>query len=155
MSNTVSIEKVTTTTFSIFLELIKQLANYEHVEPPDTQAQQRLQKDCLGTHTLFDAYLAYKEETAIGYLIVYYTYSSFLALPTLFIEDIYVKEEHRQQGYGQYLFDFCKQLANKRGCGRMEWNVYTWNAPALDFYEKNHAQRLDKYYYRLDKDQFA
>lgn len=154
MSDTVSVEKVTSASFSTFLELIKQLAYYEHVEPPDKQAQERLRKDCLGTHPLFEAYLAYNEETAIGYLIIYYTYSSFLALPTLYIEDIYVIESYRQHGYGQQLFDFCKKFATKKGCGRIEWNVYTWNTPALDFYEKNHAQRLDKYYYRIDKDQF-
>ena len=155
MTTNLIIKPVSSTTFPLFLHLIKKLAEYEHVNPPDKQAQQRLQQDCLGDKPLFEAYLAFLEEKPIGYLIVYYTYSSFLALPTLFIEDIFLVEDCRRQGYGQKIFDFCKQLAHRKKCGRMEWNVYTWNTPALWFYEKNHAQQLDKYYYRLDRDQFA
>ena len=150
-----TITKVSHSNFQELLTLIEQLAFYEQVNPPDEQGRQRLRKDCLGDKPLFEAYLASREQQPIGYLIVYYIYSSFLALPVLFIEDVFVIEEYRRQGYGQQLFDFCKQLAKQKGCGRMEWNVYTWNTPALRFYEKNHAKKLDKYYYRLDRNQFA
>lgn len=149
MSSLIDIQKVNSRNFSLFIDLIIELAEYEHVEPPDKQAQQRLKRDCLGEKPWFEAFLAYDEQQPVGYVIIYYTYSSFLALPTLYIEDVYIKKDCRRKGFGQQLFDFCKQYANKKNCGRMEWNVYTWNAPAIEFYEKNSATRLDKFYYRL------
>ena len=144
------IKKVDNKNFPVFIDLIIELAEYEHVTPPNTQAQLRLKQDCLGENPWFEAFLAYDKDKPIGYLIIYFTYSSFLALPTLFIEDVYIKKEYRRKGYGQQLFDFCKHRAKQSGCGRMEWNVYTWNASAIQFYEKNQALQLDKFYYRID-----
>lgn len=149
-----SIKKITTDTFVDFINLIIELAKYEQIPPPDQSAQKRLHHDCLGTHPLYTAYLAFLHHQPVGYLIIYDTYSSFLGLPSLFIEDIYIRKEYRRQGFGQQLFDFCKKLAQTKHYGRIEWNVYTWNTPAIRFYEKNKAQCLDKYYYRLDKNSF-
>jgi len=83
------------------------------------------------------------------------TYSSYLALPTLYIEDIFVIEGWRRTGIGKKMFEFCARQAKNRGCGRMEWCVYNWNIPAIKFYRKLKATRLEKTYYRLDKKQIA
>ena len=68
-------------------------------------------------------------------------------------QNIFVLNTYQRQGIGQYLFEFCIKEAKKRGCGRMEWCVFDWNAPALAFYKKNNATKLQKTYYRLTKEQ--
>jgi GNAT superfamily N-acetyltransferase len=83
------------------------------------------------------------------------TYSSFLALPTLYIEDLFVLEKYRRMGFGQQLFNLCVRQAKEHGCSRMEWNVLTWNKPAIRFYEKNKAKRLDWYFYRMTQKDIA
>ena len=101
----------------------------------------------------FEAYLVKDQGQIVGYLFFYMTYSSYLALPTLFIEDIFVLEGLRGKGIGREIFRFCVQQAKERGCGRIEWCVYNWNTPAMKFYEKLKAIRLEKTYYRLIMEQ--
>ncbi len=139
--------------FERFLFLLERLAEYEHLTPPDKAAKQRLKNDGLCEKPKYYAYLCLKDGAAIGYLIYFMAYSSFLALPSLYIEDIFILKEYRRQGYGQMLFDFCVTQAEEAKCGRMEWCVLTWNKPAINFYEKNNAQKLDWYFYRFDKKQ--
>ena len=76
-------------------------------------------------------------DTAVGYMTFYFTYSTFLAQPTLFLEDIFVREEYRGQGLAEANAGFVRKVARDRGCGRMEWMVLDWNLPAIRFYEKN------------------
>jgi GNAT superfamily N-acetyltransferase len=76
-------------------------------------------------------------------------------LPTLFLEDIYVREGYRQKGVGKMMFDFIKATAKREECGRIEFTVLTWNKLAQKFYEKNKAKCLeDWYFYRLVKEDF-
>jgi GNAT superfamily N-acetyltransferase len=87
----------------------------------------------------------------VGYAIVLETYSSFLARPTLYLEDIFVRPEARCRGAGSALFAHLAQEARARGCGRMEWVVLDWNELAQRFYQKRGARRLNDWqYYRLD-----
>ena len=83
-------------------------------------------------------------ETA-GYFTCYEAYSTFLALPTLFLEDIFVVEHLRRHSVGQRLFDFCIAIAKERGFGRVEWQVLNLNEPAIRFYQKNGARVLDEW----------
>ena len=88
----------------------------------------------------------------VGYALYFYTYSSFVAKPTLYLEDLYVLDEYRKHGIGFSLFRKCVEIALEAGCGRMEWAVLTWNTKALKFYEKLGARRMsDWYVYRLDE----
>ncbi len=139
------------------LDLIRDLANYERLEPPSSQARRRLVHDIFDSRRL-KAFVAYecegkREGKALGYALYFYTYSSFLARPTLYLEDIFVKEGYRGKGVGKSLFIKCVKEALKNNCGRMEWAVLTWNKNAINFYEKKmKARRLDDwYYYRLER----
>ncbi len=154
MSPNFTLEPLSEKNFKSFFHLIQELARYEKVEEPNEQAKQRLKIDGLGPDPKYDAYLGMLNGVGIGYLIYFMTYSSFLALPTLYIEDIFLLEEHRRRGYGKQILDFCIKQAKLRGCGRIEWTVLTWNEPAIKFYEKNGANRLGWYVYRLTKDDF-
>lgn len=148
------IEKVTDENFEDFFYLINKLAEYEKLTPPDSAAKARLRKDGLSDEPKYEAYLGKLNGEAIGYLIYFFNYSSFLAKSTLYIEDIFVLENYRRQGIGQRLFEFCVKQASERNAGRIEFCVLTWNKPAIRFYEKNGVKRLDWYFYRLDEDQF-
>ena len=86
----------------------------------------------------------------VGYAIVFETYSSFLALPTLYLEDIFVLSEYRRHGIGLKLFRYCCAEARRRGCGRMEWVVLDWNKSAIRFYNRLGAKRMKEWQlYRL------
>jgi GNAT superfamily N-acetyltransferase len=150
----VVINKVDAENFDGFLFLIGKLAEYENLAPPDEEAKRRLRRDCLGRKPKYHAFIGEIGDKPVSYVIYFFTYSSFLALPTLFLEDIFVLEEYRRQGIGGKMFQFVKETAKREGCGRIEFTVLKWNQPAQEFYEKNKAQRLEWFFYRLVKEDF-
>lgn len=131
-----------------FLKMIVDFASFERLEPPDTAARARLVEDIFD-RKLANLLVASSRRRLIGYALYYFTYSSFLARPTLFLEDLFVDEDSRKLGVGNALFEGCREEAARKGCGRMEWAVLTWNKNAIDFYERKGAERLDWFLYRL------
>ncbi len=125
----------------VFLSLVESLALYERVPPPDEAARERLLRDAFSDRPRFDVLLAEAGGQAVGYAVLLETYSTFLAQPTLFLEDIFVLETHRHCGIGRAIFVHCLREAVKRGCGRMEWIVLYWNQLAIDFYQRIGAKR--------------
>lgn len=127
--------------FDDFVRLIQALADYEQLARPDAAAVARLRADAFGPRPRFEAALALDDEQrAVGYAIWFETYSSFLASPTMFLEDLFVLESARRSGAGGRLFDHVRALGQERGCGRMDWNVLDWNSLARDFYHRRGAQ---------------
>jgi GNAT superfamily N-acetyltransferase len=149
-----AIRKVVAGNFDEFLGLIDKLAEFEKLTPPDEEAKTRLRVDCLSDKPKYEAFVGTIRGKCIAYVIYFFTYSSFCALPTLFLEDIFVLEEYRKRGVGKKMFDHCKEIAKSRGCGRIELSVLTWNKDAQRFYEKNKAERLSWFFYRLDRENF-
>ncbi|HLH21965.1 MAG TPA: GNAT family N-acetyltransferase [Chloroflexota bacterium] len=125
------------------LALIDALADYEHLPRPDAAARARLARDATAAPPRFQALLAELGGRVVGYALYFETYSTFLALPTLYLEDLFVLPEARRHGAGSALFRACAREAVQRGCGRMEWQVLTWNQLALDFYARFAAAPLD------------
>ena len=134
--------------FESFFSLLTKMASYEKITPPDKNAKKRLFQDCISKHPKYQAYLIQKGNKYLGFVILVMVYSSFLGLPTLFIEDIFVLEEYRRRGVGQKIFAFCVNFAKKNKCKRIEWWTFNWNTPALSFYKKNKAEPLDVTYFR-------
>jgi len=150
----IEIEKINNDNFDEFLFLVEKLAEYEKLDPPDNNAKIRLRKDGLSDNPKYESYLAKRDGKYVGYVIYFMSYSSFLALPTLYLEDIFVLEEFRKMKIGQKLFDFSVLKAKEKNCGRIEWHVLDWNKLGISFYEKNCAKHLSNWlYYRLDKEQ--
>src|SRR4030042_2450128 len=152
--NMVVIEKVDAETFNDFLGLIDKLAEYEKLVPPNEEAKKRLRRDCLSDKPKYQAFVGKFGDKYVSYVVFLFTYSSFLALPTLFLEDIFVLEEYRRHGVGKKMFAFLKETAKREKCGRIEFTVLKWNKSAQEFYEKNKARRLEWYLYRLIKEDF-
>ncbi len=133
-----------------FLDLLVSLARFEKLEPPTPAARRSILRDVF-TLKRAELILAVRDGEAIGYALYFYAYSSFLAKPTLYLEDLFVMSRFRRSGVGTSMFLWCASEARRKGCGRMEWSVLTWNLKALRFYENLGARRLsDWYVYRLD-----
>ena len=132
------------------LMLIDELAKYEKLLPPDDKAKKRLIRNAFGKKPAFKVLLAKIKDEAIGYAFYFYTYSSFLAKKTLYLEDIFISEKHRKLGAGKLLMDELIKTAKKNKCGRMEWCVLDWNTNAINFYDKLGAKQLKEWlYYRI------
>lgn len=139
---------------AVWLELVDGLADYEKLARPTPEARERLLRDAFGPRPRIQVYLAELYGAAAGYAITFESYSSFLALPTLFLEDLFVLPDARKHGIGREMFRFLAGEAVRRGCGRMEWVVLDWNQLAIDFYDRLGATHMkDWYLYRLTADQ--
>lgn len=136
--------------FDEFVDLLRALADYERLEPPDAAAIERLRRDAFGTGTpeaapyatqpRFEAALALNSKgKAVGYATWFHTYSTFLAKPTMYLEDLFVRDDSRESGAGSALFEHVRTLGAQRDCGRMEWQVLDWNTLAREFYHRRQA----------------
>ncbi len=136
------------------LQLIDALADYEKLARPDAAARERLAADGFEREPpRFQTLLADEGGVPVGYALFFETYSSFLAQPTLYIEDIFVLPEARTRGAGSVLFKALASEALARDCGRMEWVVLDWNEVAQNFYRRRGGRHLqDWHYYRLTRD---
>lgn len=137
-------------------DLIRELAKFEKLEPPSTEAISRLKRDLSSEHPYLVAHMALAEGKPVGYACYYFTYSTFLARPTLFLEDIFVLDQFRRHGVGSRLLELCVAEAQRKECGRMEWNVLDWNANAINFYESTGARILKEWrVVRLKSEDFS
>jgi GNAT superfamily N-acetyltransferase len=118
------------------LTLVDALADYEKLDRPAPEARERLVRDLFGATPRVECWLVFLDGYPVGYAFTFETYSSFLALPTLYLEDLFILEEHRGRKAGYALFQHVLEDAKRRGCGRMEWSVLDWNQLAMDFYDR-------------------
>lgn len=155
-SETVKIRKATRDDVDALLGLLDGLADYEELPRPDEGARQRIVEHGFGPQPKFEVYLAEVDGTAAGYTITFETYSTFLARPTFYLEDLFVLPEYRKLKVGFALFKNCVRQARLRECGRMEWQVLDWNDNAIKFYERLGAKRLKEWLpYRLTMAELA
>jgi GNAT superfamily N-acetyltransferase len=97
--------------------------------------------------------LAFWEDQPAGFALYFFNFSTFLTRRGLYLEDLFVKPELRGRGIGKSLLLHLAQIANERGCGRMEWTVLDWNQPAIDFYKNLGAVPMSEWtVFRLSGD---
>lgn len=134
----------------VILDLIRALADYEKLSDAVTATEERLGETLFGAKPAAEVFLAYWDEECAGLAVFFATYSTFLAQPGLYLEDLYVKPHLRGEGIGLALLKQLARVAAERGCGRLEWGVLGWNEPAIRFYEKLGALPMDEWRkYRL------
>lgn len=128
----------------LVLELIRQLAEYEKLSHRVTATPERLRQTLFPSdgNPCAHCILAYADGVPAGYAVYFFTYSTFMAKPGLYLEDVFVIPEQRKRGIGRALLLHLARLAHQRGCGRMEWTVLDWNRPAIEFYTSLGAQTL-------------
>jgi GNAT superfamily N-acetyltransferase len=131
------IRKAQRTDVSAIFALIQELALYEKAPEQVTNTAENLAMDLFDKERC-EAIVAEKENQVIGFALYYTSYSTWKGA-CLYLEDFYVIESERQHGIGQLLFDHVVQIAKDRKVQRMDWQVLTWNQPAIRFYEKQNA----------------
>jgi GNAT superfamily N-acetyltransferase len=122
-----------------YIELVRGLAAFEKLEPPDDAAAARLLEHAFGARPRYELRVVEQRGELIGYAVFFETYSTFRALPSLFLEDLYVRYDARGRGIGESLLRHVARLAVERGCGRLEWSVLDWNEGARRFYRSRGA----------------
>ena len=125
------------------LSLIRGLAEYERLSHEVEATAARVRAHGFGPRRYFETIICRRGGRPVGFALYFFTYSTFLAQPTLYLEDLFVLPEERGAGAGKALLKALARIAVRRGCGRLEWAVLDWNRPAIGFYERLGA-RLQK-----------
>ena len=151
----VSIRKATPDDAKTLVDLILELASYENLmdeaEPSVELLEEHLAAEAL---TGCEALLAETErDTAVGFALFFHNYSTFQTNAGLYLEDLFVKPTYRGEGIGLALVHRVAEIAEQRGCRRIDWAVLDWNQEAIDFYDELGAEPLDDWtLMRLDED---
>ena len=118
------------------LKLIRGLAEYERLAHEMEATPARVRAHGFGPRRYFETIIARRGGKPVGFALYFFTYSTFLARPTLYLEDLFVLPEERGTGAGKALLRALARIAVRRGCGRLEWAVLDWNRPAIGFYKR-------------------
>jgi GNAT superfamily N-acetyltransferase len=150
------ITKATEQDVPVILELIRGLAEYERLSDQCTATEEQLRETLFGPRPAAEALLASEGDDTVGFALFFTNYSTFLAKPGIYLEDLFVKPHARGKGIGKALLVKLAQLAVERGCGRVEWSVLDWNAPSIQFYESLGAAPMNEWtVYRLTGEPLA
>jgi GNAT superfamily N-acetyltransferase len=136
------IRKATSEDMPSVLELIQELATFENEPDAVVVTVADLVRDGFGTQPLFHVFVAEVNQEIIGMALYYYRYSTWKG-KTIHLEDLIVKEEKRGTGTGFALYREIMKQGKKDNVRRIEWNVLNWNTPAINFYNKSGAKKLD------------
>ena len=134
-------------------ELIRALAVYERMADEVVMDAELLRKSLFGERRYAEVLIAEEGGEAAGFALFFHNFSTFVGRPGIYLEDLFVKPEHRGKGYGKALLKRLAELAVERDCGRLEWAVLDWNEQAIGFYRRLGARPNDEWtVYRLAGD---
>ena len=129
----------------LILELIRGLAEYERLADQVVATEVGLRDALFGAEPAAEVVIAYADDRPAGFALFFHNFSTFLAKPGIYLEDLYVRQKFRGQGCGEALLRHLARLAIERGCGRLEWSVLDWNVRAIDFYKSLGAVQMDQW----------
>ncbi len=130
----------------VIIELIHALAEYEH-EPEAVQLdRERLRVHLFGERPFAEVIMAEDDDAdTVGFALFFHNYSTWMGQPGIWLEDLFVREERRGEGYGAALLTELARLAVERECGRLEWSVLDWNKPSIGFYKSLGAVPMEEW----------
>jgi GNAT superfamily N-acetyltransferase len=126
----------------VILELIRGLAEYEKLSHSCVATEKDIAEALFGEKPAAEVALGWNDAVPVAFALFFHNFSTFLGRHGLHLEDLYVRPECRGRGYGRALLIHLANIAVERGCGRFEWTVLDWNAPAIGFYEALGARIL-------------
>ena len=133
--------------------LIRALADYEKLASEVVMDAELLRRNLFGERPYAEVLIADEAGDAAGFALFFHNFSTFLGRPGIYLEDLFVKPEHRGRGFGKALLARLAELAVERDCGRVEWAVLDWNTPAIGFYDRLGARPNSEWtVYRLTGD---
>ena len=142
MSTSIEIINATEKDVPVILSFIRGLAEYEKLSHQCVATEQTLRESLFGERRYAEVLIGRLYRTPVGFALFFHNYSTFLAKPGIYLEDLFVLPEHRGKGVGKALLTRLAQIARERNCGRLEWSVLDWNQPAIDFYQRIGAKVL-------------
>jgi GNAT superfamily N-acetyltransferase len=129
----------------LILAFIRELADYEKLSDEVVATEEALAATLFGEPSYASVLIAELAGEAAGFALYFFNYSTFLARPGIYLEDLYVRPASRGDGVGKALLAQVAQAAVQHRCGRLEWSVLDWNTPALDFYRAVGAAPMDEW----------
>lgn len=117
----------------LILTFIRELADYEGMLDEVVADEATLEEWLFDRHAA-EVVFALEEGREVGFALFFHNFSTFLGRSGVYLEDLYVRPEHRGKGYGKALLKRLARIALERGCGRLEWWCLDWNRPSIDFY---------------------
>jgi GNAT superfamily N-acetyltransferase len=124
------------------LAFIQGLAEYEKLADQVVATEETLRQTLFGDKRYAEVVIAEYQQHAAGFALFFHNYSTFLAKPGIYLEDLFVSPAYRGKGLGKALLSYLAKLAVERDCGRLEWSVLDWNQSAIDFYQAQGATML-------------
>lgn len=131
-----TVRRATARDARVVLQLIRGLAEYERLAHTVTATAAAIRRHGFGRRRYFETLICRRGRRPVGFALYFFTYSTFVGRPTLYLEDLFVLPEERGRGAGRALLRALARVAVRRGCGRMEWTVLDWNRPAIRFYRR-------------------
>lgn len=139
----------------LILQFIRELAEYEKMLDQVVADEELLARELFDKRHA-EVLFALVDGQEVGFALFFHNFSTFLGRSGIYLEDLYVRPEHRGKGCGKGLLRKLAQLALERGCGRLEWACLNWNKPSIDFYLSTGAQPMDEWkVYRLTGESLA
>lgn len=129
---------------SLILYFIRELAEYEKMLD-DVVATEELLREWIFEKKKAEVIFAIVDGKEVGFALFFHNFSTFLGRAGIYLEDLYVKPEHRGKGCGKGLLKKLAQIALERGCGRLEWSCLDWNKPSIDFYLSLGAEPMSEW----------
>jgi GNAT superfamily N-acetyltransferase len=129
----------------LLLGLLRELAEYERLGDQVRATEELIETALFGEHPAAEALIAQLGSQTAGYALYYPTFSTFLAIQGVWLEDLYVRPAHRKAGVGRALLAAVAARTRERGGERLEWSALDWNELALGFYRSLGARRMDEW----------
>lgn len=127
----------------LILDFIRRLARYEKLSHEVVATEELLKENLFGEHSYAEVVIGYFNQDPVGFALFFHNFSTFLGRPGIYLEDLFVMESWRGNGFGKKILTFLAHLAVERGCGRLEWSVLDWNTPAIEFYNSLGGDSMD------------
>ncbi len=140
-----NIRKASASDIPLIIQFIKELAEYEKAPEHAVATGEDLRRHGFDAEPKFRVLIAEWNDEPAGFGLFFYHYSTWVGRPTLFLEDLFVRPRFRGRGIGRALFLRLARVAVGEGCGRLEWQVLDWNAPAIQFYQSLGAKTMNEW----------
>jgi GNAT superfamily N-acetyltransferase len=129
----------------LILSFLHELATYEKLAHEVVATERDMHAALFGERPVVETVIAILDGEPVGYALFFPTFSTFLAKPGLYLEDLYVRPAARGFGVGRALLEYLARITVERGWGRLEWSVLDWNEPSIAFYKKMGAKPMDEW----------
>ena len=140
---------------ALILRFIRELAAYEKLDG-QVVATEELLREWIFEKGKAEVLFPVENGVEVGFALFFHNFSTFLGRAGLYLEDLYIRPEHRGKGYGKATLQKLAQVAVERGCGRLEWSCLDWNQPSIDFYLSLGAEPMEEWtVYRLSGEKLS